>query len=463
MAEIDDLSTTDGSNTVTGWSEGMSPSNVNNAARADLGIIARYMQHSSGEGLVATTESGVNSLSVALVRASLTNTASASGSTGYFDGLSLKVTIPSTITSVALLGINGKKKHPFIDMTNTTLSSSAIMAGAMIDISFDASAKAWRMLNPSAKTDAKHTTVSVHLPEGSAASTAGSEGALYTKDTGGQPELFYREESDGDEIQMTSGGSLNVSLALPKNYLTGCQLSQDTDTDHDILVSAGECRGSDDDEDITTTAITKQIDATWSSGDDAGGLSSSITLAGLGPIWLHVHAIMVSGAADVGFDTSVTAANLVSDHSATAYRRLGSIELNGDDNIIAFKQYGDEFIRTVPVADYSADPGASEVTTTLSVPTGFDVLANISAGMFTAASNADYYTSIYHPDVTTPTPSTFPTLRGHSGASNDAARSSVVFYIRTNASAQIQHISDSGVVSVKINTTGWIDDRGKND
>ena len=78
MVEINDLSTTDASNTDTGWSEGMAPSNVNNAARADLGIIARYFQQTH---VLATTESGVNSLSVSLVRASLTNTASASGST----------------------------------------------------------------------------------------------------------------------------------------------------------------------------------------------------------------------------------------------------------------------------------------------------------------------------------------------------------------------------------------------
>ena len=51
----------------------------------------------------------------------------------------------------------------------------------------------------------------LHLTEGTAPSTAASEGALYTKDTSGQPELFYREESDGDEVQITSGGALYQS------------------------------------------------------------------------------------------------------------------------------------------------------------------------------------------------------------------------------------------------------------
>jgi hypothetical protein len=57
--------------------------------------------------------------------------------------------------------------------------------------------------------DGKATIDNVNLPEGTAPSTAANEGALYTKDTGGQPELFYREESNGDEVQITNDGALN--------------------------------------------------------------------------------------------------------------------------------------------------------------------------------------------------------------------------------------------------------------
>lgn len=57
-------------------------------------------------------------------------------------------------------------------------------------------------------SSAKATVTSTHLPEGTAPTTAASEGALYTKDTSGQPELFFREESNGDEVQITSGGEI---------------------------------------------------------------------------------------------------------------------------------------------------------------------------------------------------------------------------------------------------------------
>lgn len=463
MAEINDLSTTDASNTATGWSEGMAPSNVNNAARADLGIIARYIEHAGGEGLVATTETGVNSLSVALQRASLTNTASASGSTGYIDGLSMRLTVPSTITAVPLLSINGKKKHPIIGTDNVTLSSSDILAGVMIDVGFDASAKAWRMLSPKSKVDGKATKSSLHLPEGSAPSTAASEGALYTKDTGGQPELFYREESDGDEVQLTSGGSLNLSVTLPKNYLTGMQLSNGTDADHDIDITAGECRGSDDDEDIVLSAITKRGDATWVAGTGNGGLSSSLTALAANT-WYHVIAGNVGGSGDVGFDTDVAGANLVTDHSFTAVRRIGSFLTDGTTpgNIIGFWQNGDDFGWTDPSQDYSADPGTSEVSTTLTVPTGVSVRASLAAyQQIVLSGNVSGRTAIYHPD--TAGAATDAILAGDTpGGSGLGGRSAANIWVRTNTSAQVQHISEANVGTLTLITMGWMDDRGRN-
>ena len=46
------------------------------------------------------------------------------------------------------------------------------------------------------------------LVEGTAPSTAASEVKMYTKDTSGEPEVFFRKESDGSEVQATSGTSM---------------------------------------------------------------------------------------------------------------------------------------------------------------------------------------------------------------------------------------------------------------
>lgn len=69
----------------------------------------------------------------------------------------------------------------------------------------------------SSATTGKFTTVtgnSIHLNETTAPTTAASQGALYTKDTSGQPELFFREESSGDEIQLTSAGKIRSQIRL---------------------------------------------------------------------------------------------------------------------------------------------------------------------------------------------------------------------------------------------------------
>lgn len=64
------------------------------------------------------------------------------------------------------------------------------------------------------------TADSSYFPEGTAPSTNLGQGALYTKDTSGQPELFFREESDGDEVQITSAGSIggtNIDFFPPSS------------------------------------------------------------------------------------------------------------------------------------------------------------------------------------------------------------------------------------------------------
>lgn len=70
---------------------------------------------------------------------------------------------------------------------------------------------------PASGTTHDGATVGYHkvlrLPEQSSApSTPAGYGVIYTKDTGGQPEAFFREESSGDEVQITTGGKLKMTI-----------------------------------------------------------------------------------------------------------------------------------------------------------------------------------------------------------------------------------------------------------
>ncbi len=75
-------------------------------------------------------------------------------------------------------------------------------------------------------------------PEITAPTTAANQGALYTKNDGTQTELYFREESAGDEVQLTKGGSIN---AISKIYDYGTSLSSFTEKNKNALII---CYGS---------------------------------------------------------------------------------------------------------------------------------------------------------------------------------------------------------------------------
>lgn len=123
----------------------------------------------------------------------------------------------------------------------------------------------------------------------------------------------------------------------PTGYLTGCRLLADTDGDHDIQVSTGGARDATDAANITlASVITKQIDAVWAEGDDAGGFPSGVNSGSpAASTWYYFFLIAkTDGTVDAGFDSSSTAANLLSDASTyTYYRHIGSILTDASSNI----------------------------------------------------------------------------------------------------------------------------------
>lgn len=250
---------------------------------------------------------------------------------------------------------------------------------------------------------------------------------------------------------------------LRRSYLAGLGMSHDTDTDHDILVAEGEARDAGNSVDIIlAAALAKQIDATWAAGDDAGGMNDTDHPVG-NDTWYHVFLLSdATGATvDVGFDTSVTAANLLADVAAVAaghtkYRRIGSVLTDGSANIVQFFQSGDRFWLDVGVEDYDiANPGTSRVTTALSVPLGIQVVAQITC---TIAYNAAGYTLFASPGQTDTAPGDGSwTIRNY----NNAAYQGRVLGVLTDTSSQICFRCSAASMGTKILTEGWIDSRGK--
>lgn len=349
------------------------------------------------------------------------------GSGNYFD-----VTGTTTITGIATVGVGALIKLHFDSALSLTHNgtSFALLGGEDIDVAagdelefFEYSVGNWRQ------------TIDTGLPR-----VALNEGQTVVK----------QQDNTGYEAW------------APKGYISGLIMSNNvTDSEHDIDISVGEATDADGDHVLKLTAsTTRQIDAAFGTGN--GGLSSSLTVAN--NTWYHYFIVKTgTGACDIAIDTSITAANLVTDHSITEYRRIGSALTNGSANITAFlatEQTGGgvQFNWDVPLQDFTAT-GTQTVYAPLGIKTKAIIALTISLSNTSGTSNT--YALITDPDTTGATASAtvhHALLNTGTGSYNS---SGVEVRVYTNTSSQVDvSVVDSGDAS-SINglSLGWIDDR----
>ena len=244
------------------------------------------------------------------------------------------------------------------------------------------------------------------------------------------------------------------STDLPRSYLAGLGLSTHaTVTTHMIAVAVGEARDSDDSANIALSSVfNKHLGATWTQGDNLGGLFSG-TIAADTTYHFCVIFHAAASVSDAGFDTEVTCSNAPANW--TDARRVGSVITDSTSNILAFVQHGDEFLWVVPPAlEVDGAAGTAEVILTVTVPEHIIVMARMNVQM----TNGVVYVSSL--DVGNHAASTTATPLGSSGAVADAAVAQVAAL--TNTSAQIRY-RGSNNDTLRIATYGWKDRRGRDD
>lgn len=247
------------------------------------------------------------------------------------------------------------------------------------------------------------------------------------------------------------------SPAAAPGVLFGLTLSNDSVTPNTILdISAGTCTDSTNSHAIGLGAFTKSIAGSWAAGSGANGMGIGLTATA--STWYHVFAIIVSGTPDVYFDTSVTAVNKPA--STTAFRRIGSIKLDGAVHILAFSQNGDEFLWGAPPADLAAGLlGTTPFTLSLSVPPGVKVNALVLGNITNASTTAGMLINSLDQ----------PAIAGGALVSNYTAIVPVVgapvawgqINIRTNTSGAIRLVANAANTTTNLYTVGWIDTRGR--
>lgn len=263
--------------------------------------------------------------------------------------------------------------------------------------------------------------------------------------------------SKGSGVVKINGDTISGSYAAKVGLVT----SNGTDSDHDIDIAAGSISDSTNAVLMTLAAMTKRIDANWSAGTGNGGLPTAVSLTN--NTTYHIFAIEDgSGTVDAGFDTSVTATNLLSESSYTRYARIGSVITDGSANILGYTQVGDTFLLDAPVQDEANNnPGTSAVADALTVPLGIKVEADVVFSVVDVTSAATLYALLTSPDQTDTTPSVsmftmvIPTTADATAASAGNVRARVL----TNTSSQVRYrlsASDTDTTAY-INTMGWRD------
>lgn len=182
-------------------------------------------------------------------------------------------------------------------------------------------------------------------------------------------------------------------LGYPPNFASGLRIESDTDTDHDVKVNTGACRGAADDGNINlSSVITKQLDAAWAEGDDAGGLPSGVTLSG--SEWLYFFVIgKADGTVDAGFDDNASATNLLADASGyTYYRFIGVVYINGSSNITTVVPVGYSNIQTLTSGtSWTVPPNVYQVKATITgAGGGGGGVGTTSSGTGSAGGNTTF-------------------------------------------------------------------------
>jgi hypothetical protein len=255
----------------------------------------------------------------------------------------------------------------------------------------------------------------------------------------------------------------NVAPALPKGYLWGLTLSNNaTDATNDIDIAVGECRDSGNSADMAlSSGLTKQLDAAWAVGTNAGGLDTGSIGNNTYHVWLIKRGD--TGVVDVLFSLSASSPTMPTNY--TFKRRIGSIVRTGAV-IKPFVQDGDKFIWKAPVLDLAAtNPGTSAVSRTLTLPIGIRVEAIISVLGFGAAAadnpSGVLITDLSQDDVAAGTSAW--TQYGYSGAAAAHYVGSAM-RVHTNTTAQVRSRVEISTANtgLRIYTHGWVDTRGRN-
>lgn len=160
---------------------------------------------------------------------------------------------------------------------------------------------------------------------------------IYGNEAGTAYDVNFDQVSVTQRTPLTGGVVTQIPIGLNISIDSG-------DTEHDINVTAGSVLDSSlVSEIVLSSEITKQIDASWAAGDDAGGLFAGSTVTANGRLGVYAIKNTTTGQVDVGFDDDAALSPTLPS-GFDAYRYLGSLVLDSTSNILDARWYGENVV-----------------------------------------------------------------------------------------------------------------------
>lgn len=233
--------------------------------------------------------------------------------------------------------------------------------------------------------------------------------------------------------------------------LSGLSIANGIDATNDIDIAVGTATDSTDTALITLgSVLTKQLDAAWAAGTNAGGLDT-------GSIANTTYHVFVISSDDGTLVDGLFSASLTPTMPTgyTLYRRVGSIVRVGGA-IKLFTHSGNYFRLKTPTLDVNvSNLSTSSTSYALGTPLGISlqVLLNIE----TAHISANNYVYIHNPSDTSTAPSnnTAPLATIHAPVAGEAGSGQAIVW--TDDSAQIAARSDNSGTFLRVAPLGWFD------
>lgn len=439
MAEIGDLVPIDDNNTGR-WPEGMPPSQVNDAGRADEGIMSRWHRDSNG----SLTSTGTSTAYDVTTNQTLS---------AYYTGLEITFKAHVSSGNSPTLQLNALGAVSIVWPDDIEVMDGDIASGSLVNVIYNGSK--WAVMNIPAASQVAYRVIT-------------TRGDIIRGDSSGERERLALGTA-GQVLSSDGTDALWQDAALPRGFIDGFRLANDTtDAVNDLSIKPGACRDQADTVNVkTTNSFVKRGDATWAQGSGNGGRFTGSWLANT---TYNIIAITQDsdGAVDFGFDTSPSGANAPS--GWTARRRIGVLRTKTASAAWQeFQQDGDFFTLLATVSGdetSNLDTASSNLSspstfTCNNLPTGVELAAFGTLWMREASQNDDRALGVFHHATTAINSLRACQIYDKTGSTNERERATEINDLWCDTSGQFKAISSGGVDNGQFRLRGWRDLRGK--